>query len=159
MITVQVATLPIGRLMARVLPKRKFMIKSWEFSMNPGPFNVKEHVLISIFANAGLLLGMDLLMLLGLLILSNPFIIGISPFWLVGFLWLQLRHANIMFVHQVLGYGWAGIMRKYVVDPAEMWWPSSLVQVSLIRALHDKEGEGKTSRGKFFLVVLACSFI
>lgn len=57
MITVQVATLPIGRLMARVLPKRKFMIKSWEFSLNPGPFNMKEHVLISIFANAGSAFG------------------------------------------------------------------------------------------------------
>lgn len=35
---------------------------------------------------------------------------------------------------QVLGYGWAGILRKYVVDPAHMWWPSSLVQVSLFRS-------------------------
>jgi hypothetical protein len=34
---------------------------------------------------------------------------------------------------KMLGYGWAGIMRKYVVDPAEMWWPLSLMQVSLFR--------------------------
>lgn len=53
MITIQVATLPIGRFMARALPKRKFSIGSREFSLNPGPFNKKEHVLISIFANAG----------------------------------------------------------------------------------------------------------
>jgi hypothetical protein len=33
----------------------------------------------------------------------------------------------------VLGYGWAGLMRKYVVEPAHMWWPASLVQVSLMR--------------------------
>jgi len=32
---------------------------------------------------------------------------------------------------KVLGYGWAGLMRKYVVEPAHMWWPSTLVQVSL----------------------------
>lgn len=36
-------------------------------------------------------------------------------------------------LEQVMGYGWAGILRKYVVDPAQMWWPSSLVQVSLFR--------------------------
>lgn len=36
---------------------------------------------------------------------------------------------------QVLGYGWAGILRKYVVDPAHMWWPSSVVQVSLFRSI------------------------
>lgn len=56
MISVQVATLPIGRFMARALPERKFRIVGFgarEFSLNPGPFNVKEHVLISIFANVG----------------------------------------------------------------------------------------------------------
>lgn len=34
---------------------------------------------------------------------------------------------------QVLGYGWAGLLRKYVVEPAHMWWPATLVQVSLFR--------------------------
>lgn len=53
MITVQVAALPIGKFMAKVLPMRKFKIGSWEFSFNPGPFNMKEHVLISMFANCG----------------------------------------------------------------------------------------------------------
>ena len=56
-ITVQVATLPIGRFMASVLPTTKFRIGSREFSLNPGPFNMKEHVLISIFANAGSAFG------------------------------------------------------------------------------------------------------
>lgn len=27
--------------------------RRWEFTLNPGPFNVKEHVLITIFANSG----------------------------------------------------------------------------------------------------------
>ncbi|KAK1571944.1 hypothetical protein Q3G72_025262 [Acer saccharum] len=40
---------------------------------------------------------------------------------------------------QVLGFGWAGLFRKYLVEPGEMWWPSNLVQVSLFRALHDKD--------------------
>ncbi|KAF5942717.1 hypothetical protein HYC85_020359 [Camellia sinensis] len=56
MISVQVATLPIGRFMAKVLPSAKFRVPglgSAEYSLNPGPFNMKEHVLISIFANAG----------------------------------------------------------------------------------------------------------
>jgi hypothetical protein len=33
----------------------------------------------------------------------------------------------------MLGFGWAGIFRKYLVEPGEMWWPSNLVQVSLFR--------------------------
>jgi len=33
----------------------------------------------------------------------------------------------------MLGYGWAGIFRKFLVDSPYMWWPSNLVQVSLFR--------------------------
>ncbi|KAF3671372.1 Oligopeptide transporter 3 [Capsicum annuum] len=150
MITVQVATLPIGRLMARVLPTRMFKIMSWEFTLNPGPFNMKEHVLISIFANAGSAFGNGPAYAVGIVDIIKAFYFRNISF-LAG--WI------LVVATQVLGYGWAGIMRKLVVDPAEMWWPSSLVQVSLFRALHEKEGEGKTSRGKFFLIVLACSFI
>ncbi|KAJ6748731.1 OLIGOPEPTIDE TRANSPORTER 9 [Salix purpurea] len=36
-------------------------------------------------------------------------------------------------VRQVLGFGWAGLFRRYLVEPGEMWWPSNLVQVSLFR--------------------------
>lgn len=61
-ITIQVATLPIGRFMASVLPENKFYLNiphfgKRDFSLNPGPFNMKEHVLISIFANAGSAFG------------------------------------------------------------------------------------------------------
>jgi len=59
-ITVQIATLPIGRLMAAFLPTTTFGIPGFgsrRFSLNPGPFNMKEHVLITIFANAGSAFG------------------------------------------------------------------------------------------------------
>ncbi|OMO50827.1 Oligopeptide transporter OPT superfamily [Corchorus capsularis] len=60
MISIQVASLPVGKFMVRVLPTTKFKIPGFgnqEFTLNPGPFNVKEHVLISIFANAGAAFG------------------------------------------------------------------------------------------------------
>lgn len=59
-ITIQVATLPIGHFLATVLPTTKFRVPGFGsrlFSLNPGPFNMKEHVLISIFANAGSAFG------------------------------------------------------------------------------------------------------
>ena len=59
-ITVLVASLPIGRFMAATLPTTKFRIPGFGsrlFSLNPGPFNMKEHVLITIFANAGTAFG------------------------------------------------------------------------------------------------------
>jgi len=59
-ISVQVAVLPVAHIMAVVLPKTKFTIRGFgprTFSFNPGPFNVKEHVLITMFANAGSAFG------------------------------------------------------------------------------------------------------
>lgn len=53
-ISAQIAVVPIGHFMARTLPTRVFFKDTrFEFSLNRGPFNIKEHVLITIFANAG----------------------------------------------------------------------------------------------------------
>lgn len=54
-ICVQIVSLPIGRFMAATLPTKpvKVPLTNWSFSFNPGPFNLKEHVLITIFAGAG----------------------------------------------------------------------------------------------------------
>ncbi|PRQ53003.1 putative oligopeptide transporter, OPT superfamily [Rosa chinensis] len=152
-ITVQVATLPIGHFMARILPTTKFRIPGLgsEVSLNPGPFNIKEHVLITIFANAGSAFGSGSAYAVGIVNIIKKFY-----FRKITFLasWL------LIITTQVLGYGWAGLLRKYVVEPAHMWWPSTLVQVSLFRALHEKEekGDQRISRAKFFLIALICSF-
>lgn len=43
--------------MARTLPTKEFRVLGWSFSLNPGPFNIKEHVIITIFANCGVSFG------------------------------------------------------------------------------------------------------
>lgn len=164
-ITVQVATLPIGRFMATVLPSRRFHITGLgnrEFSLNPGPFNMKEHVLISIFANAGSAFGIGSPYAVGIINIIKAFYEKNISFFAA---WV------LVITTQVLGYGWAGLLRKYVVEPAHMWWPSTLVQISLFRALHEKENEDgkeyvdnnnakarRLSRSKFFVIALVCSF-
>ncbi|EOA37544.1 hypothetical protein CARUB_v10011782mg [Capsella rubella] len=148
MISVQVVTLPLGKLMARVLPETKYKIGSWEFSFNPGPFNVKEHVLISMFANAGAGFGSGTAYAVGIVDIIMAFYkrkISFLASWI------------LVITTQILGYGWAGIMRKLVVDPAQMWWPTSVLQVSLFRALHEKDN-ARMSRGKFFVIAFVCSF-
>eukprot|EP01018_Ginkgo_biloba_P001644 Gb_01018 [translate_table: standard] len=150
-ISIQVAALPVGKFMARYLPARNIHLPliNRQFTLNPGPFSMKEHVLITIFANAGAAFGNGPAYAVMIINIIKAFYRRNIPF-LAG--WL------IIITTQVLGYGWAGLFRKYVVDPAHMWWPSTLVQVSLFRALHEKdEGKG-ISRGKFFLIALICSF-
>lgn len=43
---VQLLSWGMGDAMAKYLPKRKFTIFGWSFSLNPGPWNAKEHALI-----------------------------------------------------------------------------------------------------------------
>lgn len=54
-VSAQIVVLPLGRLMAATLPTKPIRVLNtkWSFSLNPGPFNLKEHVLITIFANSG----------------------------------------------------------------------------------------------------------
>ncbi|KAM0846303.1 hypothetical protein ACQ4PT_055748 [Festuca glaucescens] len=148
-ISAQIAVVPLGRLMATVLPERAFFRgQRWEFTLNPGPFNVKEHVLITIFANAG-----------AGTVYAIHVVTAIRVFYgknLSFFISLL-----VVLTTQVLGFGWAGIFRRYLVEPATMWWPSNLVQVSLFRALHEKEArpKGGFTRNQFFMVAFTCSFV
>ncbi len=48
-IVAQLLSFPLGRLWARVLPN----VKIFGVALNPGPFTVKEHVIITIMATVG----------------------------------------------------------------------------------------------------------
>ncbi|CAH2069846.1 unnamed protein product [Thlaspi arvense] len=148
-VAAQIVTLPLGKLMAATLPTKEFGFPgtNWSWSFNPGPFNMKEHVLITIFANTGA----------GGAYATN--IITIVK----AFYHRQLNVAAAMLLTQttqLLGYGWAGIFRTFLVESPYMWWPSNLVQVSLFRALHEKEDPQikQQTRLRFFLIVFSASF-
>ncbi|GAA0146835.1 hypothetical protein LIER_36392 [Lithospermum erythrorhizon] len=147
-ISAQIAVVPLGHLMAKTITDRVFFRgKKYEFTLNSGPFNVKEHVLITIFANAGA---------------SNPYAIHVVS--VVKLFYKRTLTFWVAFVvvvtTQVLGFGWAGMFRRFLVEPAAMWWPQNLVQVSLFRALHESEErrKGGMTRNQFFLIAFICSF-
>ncbi|KAG6394173.1 hypothetical protein SASPL_144754 [Salvia splendens] len=129
-VAAQILVLPVGKLMAATLPTEAVKIPGtkWSFTMNPGPFNLKEHCLITIFANAGV---------------TGAYAVNIITI-IKAFYHRKINLvAAMLLTHstQLLGYGWAGIFRKFLVDSPYMWWPSNLVQVSLFRALHEVEVE------------------
>lgn len=44
--------------MAATLPEKEYsLFGRWKFSLNPGPFNIKEHVIITVMANCGVSFG------------------------------------------------------------------------------------------------------
>ncbi|KAM5571287.1 oligopeptide transporter 7 [Rosa sericea] len=147
-ISAQIAVVPIGRFMAARITTRVFFKGTrWEFTLNPGPFNVKEHVLITIFANsgAGTVYAIHIVTVVKIFYKKHiTFFVSLL----------------VIITTQVLGFGWAGIFRRYLVEPAAMWWPANLVQVSLFRALHEIEErpKGGVTRIQFFLIAFICSF-
>ncbi|KAG0081972.1 hypothetical protein BGZ90_001911 [Linnemannia elongata] len=148
---VALLSLPMGHFMARVLPTRQYNIFGWNFSLNPGPFSVKEHVLIGTMTacNTGTAYAVDIV------ILQKVFYHSHTPFF--GGLLLVLTT-------QITGFALAGGLRKFLIRPAHMIWPSTLVTASLFRSLHasssteSEEDRGRTSRLKYFLLVTLGSF-
>lgn len=154
-ISAQIAVVPLGRLMAAALPARAVLRGTrWEFSLNPGPFSVKEHVLVTIFANSGagtvyaihvitavrVFYGKHITFFVSLLVVLTTQVgrkagargMRVCRARLASATVCVCRHVRVVCT-QVLGFGWAGIFRRYLVEPAAMWWPSNLVQVSLFR--------------------------
>lgn len=53
MMIAQLLSYPMGKAMASILPHQTLVLPGgrWRFSLNPGPFSIKEHCIISIMAN------------------------------------------------------------------------------------------------------------
>ncbi|ORZ06653.1 OPT family small oligopeptide transporter [Absidia repens] len=138
-LVVQLLSFPLGKLMELVIPSSRFF--------NPGPFNMKEHVLITTMANcaAQTAYAVDILTIQKLFYHQD---IG----WGGGIL--------LIWTTQFLGYGMAGVLRPFLVYPAAMVWPANLSQISLFRSLHivDKNWSGPT-RFQWFLYMFGGMFV
>ncbi|EJT99866.1 OPT oligopeptide transporter [Dacryopinax primogenitus] len=145
----QLVALPCGKFLERTLPTRKFHTFGYEWSFNPGPFNIKEHTVITVMANVvyGGAYATDIL------ITQTVFYGETLP---VGY---QLL---LVISTQMIGFSFAGICRRWLVWPSSMIFPSTLVNTALFNTLHSTYGhddKGRISREKFFLLAFLCSFL
>lgn len=66
---------------------------------------------------------------------------------------------------QFIGYGAAGIARRFLVYPANMIWPKALSQIAINKALHHDDGRAEKGHGwsisryRFFLICTGCMFL
>ncbi|KAJ2341675.1 hypothetical protein GGF43_006117, partial [Coemansia sp. RSA 2618] len=145
---VQLVSFPLGYLMALALPTRKFNTFGWSWSLNPGPFNIKEHVIISIFSGAsvGTAYGIDVVTIKRMWYKSS---MGFGP--------------SVLFIltSQIMGYSFAGFSRKFLVYPAPMIWPATLISVTLFRTFHETQllGNSRFSRSQIFWMFFIASFV
>lgn len=147
---------PAGKFLERTLPYKRIKIGKWiDFSLNPGPFNMKEHAIIAVMSSAGAAgaYGIDnVVVQKSELFMGNTAItIGQSLGWI--------------FASQFIGFGLAGVMRRFVIWPKHMIWPSNLSHIALFVSFHkqfDDQDNGRTwkiSRMKFFWISFILIFI
>ncbi|KAL9121181.1 MAG: hypothetical protein Q9187_002259 [Circinaria calcarea] len=151
----QLVAYPLGLGWDLVMPKKTFRTFGYSWSLNPSPFNMKEHTLITVMANVTFGSGAAY---------STDTIIAQKGFYKTDFGWgfeLLLTIGT-----QMIGYGYAGLLRKYLVWPASMIWPTNFVNTSLFYALHDhsktdpaKANGWSIGRYRFFLYVFLGSFV
>ncbi|BEJ16419.1 hypothetical protein CspHIS471_0510240 [Cutaneotrichosporon sp. HIS471] len=154
----QLIAYPCGKFMQRVLPTKKFTTFGKEWSFNPGRFNAKEHMLIAIMANVSF---------------SSGYTNSIIPTQAMPFFFnMQFaRSFGYQFLNTVgftfVGYGLAGLTRRFLVYPSVAIWPSAFAQIALNRSFHTEKNEPvkgpfgiwRISREKFFLVTFIMMFV
>jgi OPT family oligopeptide transporter len=140
--------LPFGRGLAKILPTKRFRTFGYVWSLNPGPFNVKEHVCITIMANVS-----------GAGAYSTEVVLTQRVFY--GQVVPLSYQILLAMSSQVVGFAFGGMLRQFVVWPASMIWPGALVNVALINTFHKNHvlTHRHMSRERFFLIALACSFV
>ncbi|KAI1211648.1 OPT superfamily oligopeptide transporter [Annulohypoxylon truncatum] len=133
---VQIAGNYVGLWLARVLPNRQIRIPytKQSFNLNPGPWSVKEHVLITVTAASGAT--------------GN---LAITPIAL-GDLYFNTRvhpAAAIFFMWSIdaIGYAFAAIARQVLLyEPAYPWF-QALCQTALFETQH-KQNKNPTSTAR-----------
>ncbi|KAF8258943.1 OPT oligopeptide transporter protein-domain-containing protein [Lactarius quietus] len=132
---------PTGKLWARYVPN----VTLFGMELNPGPFTIKEHVIITIMSSVSSVpaYATDLIAVQKVFYNQSPSF---------AYQWLLVMST------QLIGLSIGGICKRFLVDPQSMIWPSSLVFIALFNAMHSPEISGTQgffviSRRRFFTYV------
>lgn len=139
---------PIGKAWERFIPNWKI----FGVGLNPGPFTLKEHTIITIMGSVSF--GGGTAYATDILLAQNKFY-G-SDFG-VGFAICAILST------QVIGFSLAGMARKVLVESPAAVWPANLVSATFLTNMHINENHRangwKISRFAFFAVIFVGNFI
>ena len=146
---VQVLALPMGKFMEWALPSYRITVAGYSMSLNPGPFNIKEHTLIAIMANV--------------VVDGCPVTdIAANMRIIYGIDWSFGKQVLLGLSIQLLGFAFAGVLRQFLVWPSSMIWPGVLVRCALLNTMHSNYGKKDSkhmSRERFLYIACASSFM
>jgi len=118
---------PLGCFWARVVPDRTFKTFGVTWSLNPGPFNIKEHTVVTLMASVtyGYAYSTDaLLALQAKSLYDHDLGVGFQLLFTIS--------------SQLIGVCLAGLGRRFLVWPAALTWPNNFSTTTLLYALHEK---------------------
>ncbi|GJN69532.1 hypothetical protein PLICBS_003581 [Purpureocillium lilacinum] len=122
---------------------------SWRLWLAQGRWNEKEHTCVYVSSNVafGFAFATDVI------VEQTQFYNQEAPI---------LYQLLLTISTQILGYGFAGITRRFLVRPSGMIWPGTLMSAAMFSTLHkqdNKPANGWTiSRWKFFYIVWTAAF-
>ncbi|POR33863.1 Sexual differentiation process protein isp4 [Tolypocladium paradoxum] len=157
----QLLAFPAGKAWEKWMPEYEFTIPftSNKINLNPGRFSKKEHMLIAIMAATSRALPVTNYLIWTQALpqyFNQPYARSNSYIFLNAF------------ATNFIGYGLAGLTRKFLVYPSYCVWPKSLVTIALNAALHNENNPEvmgpfkkiwKISRYRFFLYSVAGIFV
>ncbi|KAJ7900254.1 small oligopeptide transporter, partial [Mycena olivaceomarginata] len=133
-VVVLILTFPVGCTWASYVPDWRIA----GLTLNPGPFTIKEHVLIVVCINVAV----------------QRVFYGQNYNFSCEF---------VVMSSQLIGYSMGGITRRFLVEPPSMIWPGNLITCVILNIFHSRtysgaETQGGASRGRFFAYVFLGSF-
>lgn len=139
---------PLGRAWEYAVPDWKI----FGVSLNPGPFTLKEHTIITIMGSVSF--GGGAAYATDILLAQNKFY---NSDYGVGFAICAILST------QIIGFSLAGMARKILVEAPSAVWPANLVTATFLTNMHVNENHTangwRISRYAFFAIVFACSFV
>ncbi|KAK7453217.1 hypothetical protein VKT23_011898 [Stygiomarasmius scandens] len=131
-----IASLYFGRLLAAILPRRKigFGSRFW-FELNPGEFNIKEHVAVVLAASTGGTNNLGDYVLAPLQVFYNQPMNG----------WLALL---FMISAVFIGFSFASFARVFLVENPHTMFPLTLQQAAVFKAMRSSLGNESTTAKK-----------
>ncbi|PSK37590.1 OPT family small oligopeptide transporter [Candidozyma pseudohaemuli] len=153
-LVVQLFLYPCGKFLEAVVPKKTIKIWKWSIELNPGPWSHKEQLLATLcYSVSGAAVYAS-----SFITLQKLDIFYGEKFVDFGYQILLVLASNFM------GFGFAGIFRKFVIYPVHSIWPTILPTLALNKALIQPEKKEKIhgwtiSRYSFFFAVFAFSFL
>lgn len=150
-VVIQVITWPIGQAWYWIMPNWTLKLpRGYSISLNPGPFNYKEHTCIFVFCNVVISAG-----------LVNNVIIEDTKYFKKNIgIGRQILFNLSCYLHSV---ALLGLFREIMITPAERVWPGVLSNIALFKTIYSRENPvvngWRMSRWVFFVIVFLCSFV